>query len=1295
MKKKIVAKIFDLFASLLLVGQILTPALPLLVSPSYVYAQEEQAAQEQPQDQPQDQSQDQSGQESSAASQDTSPSPDDSVASSPSPEPEVGQSPSDTSSNGSDSNTQTQPSPSPEPGQSTDQEDSGQLVVEVVENSTTGSAADDPTNTPESAASASLSTDQADYAPESTVKISGSGFSANQPLTIKVTWPDGTVRASGNRLDETDNAVADSQGNLSFEYQLTGGLSGEYKLEVLDSQGQVLQTATFTDYIDENGDYNGDGDETPPISSFLEGSATDGSSWNGPIPLVGSSSDDSGDTVDYVSLYWSYAGVFEDGEEWFLIDEIYNEAGDEPFFWNYHWTPGEEGTFNIKAEATDTAGNTESSPVIYYVTFEEDIPYQTIIFNELAWAGSTTSTADEWIELKNTSESFWVDFVSGPFSIFDFATDSTMLTVDSGLLGPGGLFLVANSAQDFLYSGGESVLAVDSDFISSAVSLSNTNLHLGLYDIFGNLVDEAGGSPPFAGYSDSNPNHKYSMARKDGAEDGTDPDSWFTSVNAENIDEDKTDTNRGTPKAENTTVNSVTFRWQGVNYDDELPGNFEGTLFDDDRIQLNYGDGNQEIYPGVGLHEPGPETTLYSAHHGSGDLNFALSSLWTSDDGSYLPEELIANAFMGGGVAQDFHADDDSFLYGLPFPFSFFGVSGYETVCVSTNGFLAFDTDDCSDYWDQDFGESNYPLIAPFSIDFVTDWDEGDDIYITDSPIDGTPPRVSEIVLSDPSPTGPGLLTMDVNFNENMDTHVEPDVSFGEEEPFTQHATSSEWIDPDTWRATVTIPDADDGGEDWDGINTIRVAGAVDVSGNEMDEDTRFTFEIDTKDPVSTFTSPDDGAFFGEGGILVEGFSEDESEDGCDGGCFTVEIVNVYARVSGTEDWGDPVLTFENQDENEQFYWDAYWTPEEGTYDLKVAATDDAGNVESSDFRYNVTYDVTDPTSDITYPQEDQRYIEDVWDGEIRGTSSDSPSSGVATVLVSIQRDADGLYWDGGGWSEGRGDGEILNEDVDFDEGTGDWDFAFNFIEPEGADEGYIVRSHAVDNVGNQEDTTEVHFFFSHGLPIISGEGTVNVGSAQVTFVWTTDNPATSRVVYDTVSHPDPLGEPPNYGYANSTGESDTDPKVTSHTVVVCCFDQSTSYFYRVVSQGSPEAASGEKSFTTPATPPQSINPNSQGPGITTPTGPGPSGPSAPTAAGAVAGAVTQLAQVLGFGTGGEILAEATSEATPAASPSPSPAVGEPQEVEEAKAFWQNWWWLILLILLSAGAFWWYSKKSK
>ncbi len=98
--------------------------------------------------------------------------------------------------------------------------------------------------------------------------------------------------------------------------------------------------------------------------------------------------------------------------------------------------------------------------------------------------------------------------------------------------------------------------------------------------------------------------------------------------------------------------------------------------------------------------------------------------------------------------------------------------------------------------------------------------------------------------------------------------------------------------------------------------------------------------------------------------------------------------------------------------------------------------------------------------------------------------------------------------------------------------------------------------------------------------PVISNEANDTPGETSVTVTWTTDHPSTSRVIYDTVSHAT-LDVAPNYGYANSTSETDTSPKVTSHSVTIGGLVAGTTYYYRVVSHGSPEVVGDENTFTT------------------------------------------------------------------------------------------------------------------
>ena len=330
----------------------------------------------------------------------------------------------------------------------------------------------------------------------------------------------------------------------------------------------------------------------------------------------------------------------------------------------------------------------------------------------------------------------------------------------------------------------------------------------------------------------------------------------------------------------------------------------------------------------------------------------------------------------------------------------------------------------------------------------------------------------------------------------------------------------------------------------------------------------------DETPPESQFTSPEDESFWGQGGIYIAGSSTDFPQT-------TVDFVTLWGTFTGEDDWFE-IAEIPNESLEEPFFWSFNWTPEEeGTYDILAEATDTAGNVEGSPIVESVTYDVTAPVSEISYPEEDARYIEDVWEGEISGTASDSPSSGVSGVLVSIQRDVDGFFWDDddGEWVVGEEEEEEYLNQAEFDTETGEWNFIFDFIEPEGEDEGYTVRSHALDNAGNLEATNVIHFFFGRA-PIIADEASTNPTSSSVTISWTTDHLATSRVVYDTTPHP-VLAEPPNYGYANSTTEADTDPKVISHQVTIDGLTAGTTYFYRTVSAGSPESVGDEKTFTT------------------------------------------------------------------------------------------------------------------
>ena len=157
---------------------------------------------------------------------------------------------------------------------------------------------------------------------------------------------------------------------------------------------------------------------------------------------------------------------------------------------------------------------------------------RTVVFSEIMWMGSSKSSKDKWIELRNTT-SDTVDMSGWLITKLSGDEETEMLTLpDNSVLGPYEVFLIARYSADDT----NSVLGVRPDLISSKVSFSKSNLQLKLYSIQGSdttLIDVAGdgGSPP-AGDEDE----YRSMVRRyhsdpdsfPKAEDGTLASSWFT-----------------------------------------------------------------------------------------------------------------------------------------------------------------------------------------------------------------------------------------------------------------------------------------------------------------------------------------------------------------------------------------------------------------------------------------------------------------------------------------------------------------------------------------------------------------------------------------------------------------------------------------------------------------------------------------------------------------------------------------------------------------------------------------------
>lgn len=216
--------------------------------------------------------------------------------------------------------------------------------------------------------------------------------------------------------------------------------------------------------------------------------------------------------------------------------------------------------------------------------------------------------------------------------------------------------------------------------------------------------------------------------------------------------------------------------------------------------------------------------------------------------------------------------------------------------------------------------------------------------------------------------------------------------------------------------------------------------------------------------------------------------------------------------------------------------------------------------------------------------------------------------------------DGDGIQDEGEGGLDGwtifldLDDNGTLDEDETFITTDADGNYTFEDLDPGTYAIREVLKALWTQTTEDPEDITllsgddveGVNFGNEEIPPEISNEAESSVLSNSVTIVWDTDHPATSRVIYDTVSHAtaDPTFDDPldKYGYANTTDEFDTSPKVTDHSVGLTGLTAGTTYYYRTISRGSPEAISNENSFITTASSTSSSSTGSSTGGVSTPT---------------------------------------------------------------------------------------------
>ncbi len=171
---------------------------------------------------------------------------------------------------------------------------------------------------------------------------------------------------------------------------------------------------------------------------------------------------------------------------------------------------------------------------------------QTIVINEVAWAGTAASYYDEWIELYNPLQEA-VDLTGWTLTFGDVSID-----LGAGvetLLEPGGYFLLERSDDD-------TVSDIDADLIYKG-TLNNDGMLIELLDPTGEVVDtaNAGEEPGWAAGSDKDGDLPYAtMERIDPLAADT-PDNWRSNEGTLTCGHDaEGNTLNGTPKAKNAAT---------------------------------------------------------------------------------------------------------------------------------------------------------------------------------------------------------------------------------------------------------------------------------------------------------------------------------------------------------------------------------------------------------------------------------------------------------------------------------------------------------------------------------------------------------------------------------------------------------------------------------------------------------------------------------------------------------------------------------------------------------------------
>lgn len=226
-----------------------------------------------------------------------------------------------------------------------------------------------------------------------------------------------------------------------------------------------------------------------------------------------------------------------------------------------------------------------------------------------------------------------------------------------------------------------------------------------------------------------------------------------------------------------------------------------------------------------------------------------------------------------------------------------------------------------------------------------------------------------------------------------------------------------------------------------------------------------------------------------------------------------------------------------------------------GSHILYLCASDLAGNVATWNGAYK--WDNGNPVVNITTHALTVYRAANI-PAKIEGTASDVISA-VASVAVSIYDGAN--YWSGVAF-------DSLSQAWLAATGTTTWEYTFAPT----TDGDYTLQSRAIDSAANQTLSLTTLFSYDSVAPIIGTAESVAASSSGGTITWTTGEASSTQVQYGVSS-----------SYGTTTSETDTSPRVTSHSKILSGLNSCSTYHYRVISKDAAgnTLTGSDKTFTT------------------------------------------------------------------------------------------------------------------